>query len=131
MLPHCTTAKRIWRSRNLRRRPIRLSQCWSALSIGIPYIDIAIFAVPFIPAGNYPYKNPKRGAMILTWNAVFRKRIPASPAILELPTIAESGFPGFEVTVWYGLLAPAGTPATIVRNLPLETAKTLAHPDLH
>ena len=69
--------------------------------------------------------------MILTWNAVFRKRIPASPAILELPTIAESGFPGFEVTVWYGLLAPAGTPATIVRNLPLETAKTLAHPDLH
>ena len=53
-----------------------------------------------------------------------------SSAAPELPTIAESGYPGFEVTLWYGLLAPAGTPAAIVRKLHLETVKALALPDL-
>jgi tripartite-type tricarboxylate transporter receptor subunit TctC len=53
-----------------------------------------------------------------------------SSAAPELPTIAESGYPGFEYTGWYGLLAPAGTPATIVRKLHLETVKALALPDL-
>ena len=51
-------------------------------------------------------------------------------AVPELPTIAESGYPGFEVTGWQGLLAPAGTPATIVGKLHLETVKALALPDL-
>ncbi len=53
-----------------------------------------------------------------------------SSAIPELPTIAESGYPGFEVTLWYGLLAPTGTPTAIVRKLHLETVKALALPDL-
>jgi tripartite-type tricarboxylate transporter receptor subunit TctC len=53
-----------------------------------------------------------------------------SSAAPELPTIAESGYPGFEVTGWIGLLAPARTPATIVRKLHLETVKALALPDL-
>jgi tripartite-type tricarboxylate transporter receptor subunit TctC len=53
-----------------------------------------------------------------------------SPAAPGLPTIAESGFPGFEYTLWYGLLAPAGTPPAIVRKLHLETAKALAQADL-
>ena len=48
----------------------------------------------------------------------------------ELPTIAESGYPGFEVTIWYGLLAPAGTPPAIIRKLHLETVKALALPEL-
>jgi len=48
----------------------------------------------------------------------------------ELPTVAESGYPGFEVTGWSGLLAPATTPATIVHKLHLETAKAIALPDL-
>jgi tripartite-type tricarboxylate transporter receptor subunit TctC len=48
----------------------------------------------------------------------------------ELPTIAESGYPGFEVTLWYGLLAPAKTPSAIIRKLHLETVKALALPDL-
>jgi tripartite-type tricarboxylate transporter receptor subunit TctC len=55
------------------------------------------------------------------------KRSPAAP---DLPTIAESGYPGFEVTSWYGLLAPAKTHVTIVRRLHLETVKALALPDL-
>jgi tripartite-type tricarboxylate transporter receptor subunit TctC len=53
-----------------------------------------------------------------------------SSAAPELPTIDESGFPRFEYTAWHGLLAPAGTPATIVRKLHLETVRALALPDL-
>jgi tripartite-type tricarboxylate transporter receptor subunit TctC len=48
----------------------------------------------------------------------------------ELPTIAESGYPGFDATLWYGLLAPARTPATIVGKLHLETVKALALPEV-
>ena len=55
------------------------------------------------------------------------KRSTSAP---ELPTIAESGYPGFEVTIWYGLLAPAGTPPAIIRKLHLETVKALALPEL-
>lgn len=51
-------------------------------------------------------------------------------AVPELPTIAESGYPGFEVTGWQGLLAPAGTPARIVDTLHRETVKVLALPDV-
>jgi tripartite-type tricarboxylate transporter receptor subunit TctC len=53
-----------------------------------------------------------------------------SSALPELPTIAESGYPGFEVTGWIGLLAPARTPSAIIRKLHLETVKALALPDL-
>ena len=51
-------------------------------------------------------------------------------AVPDLLTIADSGYPGFEVTGWQGLLAPAGTPAMIVGKLHLETVKVLALPDL-
>ena len=40
-----------------------------------------------------------------------------TPAFPELPTIAEAGVPGYEVTLWYGVLAPAGTPAPVVTTL--------------
>jgi tripartite-type tricarboxylate transporter receptor subunit TctC len=53
-----------------------------------------------------------------------------SSAAPQLPTIAESGYPGFEFTAWQGLLAPARTPATIIGKLHLETVKALALPDL-
>ena len=53
-----------------------------------------------------------------------------SPAVPEIPTIAESGYPGFEATLWYGLLAPARTPSAIVGKLHSETVKALALRDL-
>jgi len=53
-----------------------------------------------------------------------------SPVAPDVPTIDESGYPGFEATVWYGLLAPAGTTATIVRKLHLEIVKVLALPEV-
>jgi len=55
------------------------------------------------------------------------RRIAAAP---DLPTIAESGLPGFEVTSWYALVAPAGTPPVIVDRLHAEIAKALAAPDV-
>lgn len=46
----------------------------------------------------------------------------------DLPTIAESGVPGFEAIQWFGLLAPAGTPPEIIARLQQETRKVLADP---
>lgn len=43
----------------------------------------------------------------------------------EIPTIAEAGVPGFEVLSWYGLLAPAGTPADIITRLNQEVTRSL------
>jgi len=48
----------------------------------------------------------------------------------ELPTIAEAGLPGFETTVWFGLLAPANTPRDIVERLNREIARALNDADV-
>jgi tripartite-type tricarboxylate transporter receptor subunit TctC len=48
-----------------------------------------------------------------------------SPALPEVPTVAESGFPRFEAAVWYGLVAPAGTPAAVVARLNAEVQKAV------
>jgi tripartite-type tricarboxylate transporter receptor subunit TctC len=53
-----------------------------------------------------------------------------SIAMPDLPTIAESGVPGYEASTWYGLLLPARTPASIVDRLHAETVKALAVPEL-
>jgi tripartite-type tricarboxylate transporter receptor subunit TctC len=48
----------------------------------------------------------------------------------EVPTVAESGYPGFEADQWYGIVAPAGTPAERVARLNAEINKALALPDV-
>jgi tripartite-type tricarboxylate transporter receptor subunit TctC len=48
----------------------------------------------------------------------------------DIPTMAESGFPGFDVNAWFGLLAPSGTPAPIVDKLHRETVRVLALPNV-
>jgi tripartite-type tricarboxylate transporter receptor subunit TctC len=48
----------------------------------------------------------------------------------NIPTVAEAGFPGFEVSYWMGLLAPAGTPTDIVRRLNAETIAVLDLPSI-
>jgi tripartite-type tricarboxylate transporter receptor subunit TctC len=53
-----------------------------------------------------------------------------NPVAPEIPTIAEAGLPGFEVTSWYGVLAPAGTPREITNRLSREIAKSLSTPDM-
>ena len=54
-----------------------------------------------------------------------------SRAMPELPTIAESGLPGYEVTGWYALLAPAGTPPSILAKVQSDAAAALRAPALH
>ena len=55
------------------------------------------------------------------------KRLTVLP---DMPTFGESGYPGFESVAWYGLLAPARTPAAIINYLHAETVKVLNQPDL-
>jgi tripartite-type tricarboxylate transporter receptor subunit TctC len=55
------------------------------------------------------------------------KRTPAAP---EVPTIAEAALPGYEVSVWYGILAPAGTPPTVISRLNTEIVRIVQLPDI-
>lgn len=51
-----------------------------------------------------------------------------SPAAPDIPTIAEQGYPGFNASAWFGLVAPAGTPDAIVRRINSDATKALADP---
>ncbi|MDB5862411.1 MAG: tripartite tricarboxylate transporter receptor family protein [Betaproteobacteria bacterium] len=51
-------------------------------------------------------------------------------ALPDVPTIAESGYPGYDITPWYGMAAPAATPRTIVNALAAELARTMQQPDV-
>ncbi len=52
-----------------------------------------------------------------------------SPLLPNVPTISESGVPGYDVSTWYGLMAPAGTPKEIIGRLHNETVKLLNVPE--
>ena len=52
-----------------------------------------------------------------------------SPALPNIPTVAESGYPGFEAALWLGVLAPAGTPKPIIDRLNKELVSIVATPD--
>lgn len=53
-----------------------------------------------------------------------------SSSLPDVPTVAESGFKGFDVSTWYGVLAPAGTPPAVVNTLNAEVNKLLATADM-
>ena len=53
-----------------------------------------------------------------------------SPLLPEVPTIAESGVPGYEASTWYGLVAPAATPKETVSKLHLATVKAMNVPEV-
>jgi tripartite-type tricarboxylate transporter receptor subunit TctC len=56
-----------------------------------------------------------------------RTRSRAAP---EVPTVAEQGVPGYESTLWYALLAPAGTPQNVVKRVHSATVKILKSSDI-
>lgn len=78
--------------------------------------SIALAATPQVKAG-------KVRALAIT----SAKRSPVAP---ELPTVAESGYPGFEVIGWFGWLAPAKTGKPIVERLNRELVKSLGNPEV-
>ena len=53
-----------------------------------------------------------------------------SPALPNIPTIAEAGVPGYEYTTWYGIFAPAKTPRTLIARLNTEIVKAMETPDI-
>ena len=53
-----------------------------------------------------------------------------SPAVPDLPTMAEAGLPDFVVESWYGLMAPAGTPEPVIRKIHEDTLAVLKRPDV-
>jgi tripartite-type tricarboxylate transporter receptor subunit TctC len=53
-----------------------------------------------------------------------------SPAFPDLPTVAQSGYPGFEASQWYGVLAPAATPEAILVRLNQEVVKAVQSPEV-
>jgi tripartite-type tricarboxylate transporter receptor subunit TctC len=100
----------------------------------IPYKGV-VLAIPDLLGGRVMMMfSPTSNVLPLAREGKLRALAVTSlrraPAVPELPTIAESGYPGFEATIWFGLLAPARTPVPIVRKLHLETVKALALPDL-
>ena len=80
-----------------------------------------VFGSPSASAANI--KTGKVRALAVTGS----KRLPSMP---ELPTISESGVPGFEVTAWHSLLAPAGTPQPVLDKLYRELIKALNSPEM-
>jgi tripartite-type tricarboxylate transporter receptor subunit TctC len=56
-----------------------------------------------------------------------RRRSAAAP---DIPTMVESGYPGFDAVPWFGLLAPAGTPPAIIEKVHRETVRVLALPEV-
>lgn len=80
-----------------------------------------IFGSPSASAANI--KSGKVRALAVTGP----KRLPAMP---DLPTISETGVPGFEVTAWHSLLAPAGTPQPVLDKIYGELMKALNSPEM-
>ncbi|MFD2262125.1 Bug family tripartite tricarboxylate transporter substrate binding protein [Lacibacterium aquatile] len=68
-----------------------------------------------------------KAGRVKVYGATTASRIPALP---EVPTLAEAGLPGFEISVWHGLYAPAGTPPAVIRQLSESLKKALAEPEL-
>lgn len=66
-----------------------------------------------------------RGGKVRALGVASDKRVAALP---DLPTIGESGYPGFEAWAWQGFVAPAGTPRAVVMRLNAEFAKVMADP---
>jgi len=68
---------------------------------------------------------PSRAGQVKIFGIGSSKRLPAAA---EIPTVAESGLPGYEASTWFGLFAPAGTPREIVEKINVEVATILADP---
>lgn len=83
--------------------------------------------VPFVFGTTFGMLAAVRNGQVRALAVSSAKRIAATP---ELPTVAESGFPGFESVAWFGILAPANTPKSIIDQLSAEVIAALASPAL-
>jgi tripartite-type tricarboxylate transporter receptor subunit TctC len=83
--------------------------------IQFAFVDLAA-AAPLVRAGKV------RALAVLADNRF--------PSLAEVPTMAEAGYPGFNVVAWFGMFAPAGTPAPVVDRINRELVAVLRRPEL-
>ncbi len=95
--------------------------------IGAAYPDLMSGTIHFSFGGIISAQTHVRAQRLRALAVSGPRRISALP---ELPTISEAGVPGFAVTQWYALLAPARTPREIVGRLNQEFNKSLRQPDV-
>jgi len=86
-------------------------------------LDVIAGHVPFMVVDLQPALQPIRDGKLRALGVTTPKRVAAAP---DIPTLAESGLPGFELVAWQGLVAPAGTPRAIIDVLAGQIEKLLA-----
>ena len=89
--------------------------------------DVISGRASFFVASVESAKGPVKAGQLRPLAVTSAKRLPDWP---DVPTVAESGFPGFSAVTWFGIVVPAGTPAPIVNRLSAEIAKALQAPDV-
>ena len=93
---------------------------------GAPAItDLLGERISFMPINPVEVMAHIRSGRLRALAVASDRRLPSLP---DVPTVAEAGLPGYEASVWWGLVAPARTPPDIIRKLNAETNKTLASP---
>ena len=102
--------------------------------IHVPYRGAAPASTDLI-AGQVPamFNNPVNAVPQVKSNNLRALAVTGSKHLSLLPdtpTIAESGYPGFETRTWYGLFGPAGMPADVVRKLHADTDKVMRMPEV-
>lgn len=100
--------------------------------VGIPYkggapatVDVVAGHIQLMFNSILTAMPHVRSGRLRALGVTSRKRTSAAP---EVPTIAEQGMPGFEVSGWYGVIAPAGLPADIVTRLNAEANRAMSDP---
>jgi tripartite-type tricarboxylate transporter receptor subunit TctC len=95
--------------------------------LGPAYVDLIAGQVPVVFGGVTGVAPHIRSGRVRALGVTGAQRVSAFPGI---PTIAEAGVPGYDVTLWYGVLAPAGIAAATVSRLHAALTSALQSPDL-
>jgi len=88
-------------------------------------LDVVAGHIPFMVVDLQPALQQIREGKVRVLGVTTPQRVAAVP---EIPTLAESGLPGFELIAWQGLVAPAGTPRAIIDQLAGQIGRLLADP---
>ncbi|MEO7403920.1 MAG: tripartite tricarboxylate transporter substrate binding protein [Burkholderiales bacterium] len=119
--------------------PHSLAMEWLKTLAGIDVVAISYKgvapAITALSAGEVPVGFSGLTAAMAQVRAGKLKAIAVTPAqrvsiMPDIPTIAESGYPEFDLMTWYGVMVPTGSPPEIIAKLNAEIAKALAAPDI-
>jgi tripartite-type tricarboxylate transporter receptor subunit TctC len=89
--------------------------------------DLLAGQIPFMFSNLSVVLGNIQGGKLRALAVTSTQRVPQLP---DVPTVAESGFPGFDAATWFALIAPAGTPSDVMMRINAETKKIMASEDL-